>query len=215
MSRILLSFPIIFSFYSASAQFNKGDIMIGGVLSYTTNKNTSPYSTDEQKYNSGNFEISIGRAIKENAVFGINISYQPYSSSYGSGPDYSMVKTYTYGIGIFYRVYKKSGKEFYLFGEGGGGYNGSTTSTSDSSGDKLSTGTGYGADIYVTPGIAYKISKKFFMELSIPQIFSVAYAGTNTKTGSTTTGTSDGFNVNANINSNPLNSLGIGFRLIL
>ena len=216
ISKILLSLLITLSFLSANAQFNKGDLLVGGTMSYSSNKSTSPYITDIQNNNSGMFNINLGKAIKENAIFGINLIFQPSSSSndYGSGP--MTTKTNNYGIGIYYRVYKNLGKGFYFFGEAGAGYNGSSTSTKDSTGIKLSTGSGYGGNIYLTPGIAYKISKKFFLELSIPQLFSAVYSSTTTKTGgSIIVGSTDQYYVNANINSNPLNSFGIGFRLVL
>ena len=215
MTRILLSILITLFFFSASAQFNKGDLLIGGTLSYSSSKITSPNSFGEQKYENGFFNISLGKAIKENVIFGINLTYEPNinTSNYGYGLVTTRIDDYT--IGVFYRMYKNLGKDFYIFGEAGAGYNGSTTSTKDSTGNKLSTGTGYGGNIYLTPGIAYKISKKFFLELSIPQLFSASYSTNNTKTGSVTTATTDQFYVNANINSNPLNSLGIGFRLVL
>ena len=215
MTRILLSLLVTLSLFSASAQFKKGDLLIGGDLSYSSNKTTSIYYTGEQKTNYGVFDISFGKALKENAVVGINLSYQPNVNTYNYGAGLITNRTDNYGIGIFYRMYKNLGKDFYLFGEVGGGYNGSTSSMTDSTGNKTSTGTGYGGRIYITPGIAYKISKKFFLELSIPEIFNAAYSSTKTKAGSVTISSSDAFAAGVNIDSNPLNSLGIGFRLIL
>jgi hypothetical protein len=121
----------------------------------------------------------------------------------------------SYGIGIFYRVYKTLGKDFYFFGESGGGYNWSNSSLKDSTGSKISSGTGNGGVVYVTPCIAYKVSKKFFIELSIPQIFSVQYNSTNTTAVSATTETNDSFTAGLNLNSNPLDNIGLGFRLVL
>jgi hypothetical protein len=206
MSRILLSVLVILSFLSTNAQFNKGDLLIGGTLSYSSFKMNSPSISSEQEYDNGVFNIAIGKAIKENAIFGININYSPNlnTADYGYGP--VTVRTSNYGIGVFYRIYKNIGKEFFIFGEAGAAYNGSTTSTKDSTGNKISTGTSYGGNIFLTPGIAYKISKKFFLELSIPQLFLASYSNN---------GTSHQFYANANLNSNPLNSLGIGFRLVL
>jgi|ERR1700722_8047280 Outer membrane protein beta-barrel domain len=215
MSRILLSLFIIFFSYSASAQFNKGNILLGGNLSFGSSKSTSPPSPDEQKSNSGNIDISLGKAIKENALFGINLSYGEVSNTFGSGVSPSKSTSYNYGIGVFYRVYKALGKEFYLFGQAGAEFNGSSYSSTDSTGNKLFNGTSYGGSIYISPGIDYRISKKFFLELSIPQIFSINYSNSNSKSGSVSTGTGDNFGISANFISNPLNSLGIGFRLVL
>src|ERR1700722_15067973 len=156
MSRILLSLLIIFFFYSASAQFKKGDILLGGDISYSSFKSTSPDNPYDQVNNVGGIGISLGKAIKENALFGINISYSGSSSTYGPSPGRLTMKSSSYGIGVFYRVYKDLGKEFYLFGQAGAAFNGSTSSTADSTGNKLSTGTGYQGSIYISPGLAYK-----------------------------------------------------------
>ncbi len=120
-----------------------------------------------------------------------------------------------YGIGIFYRLYKNLGKEFYLFGEAGGGYIGSSSTSKDSLGNKVATGNSNGGQIYLSPGIAYKISKKFFIELSIPQLFTIAYSSSKTKSGSVITSSSDNFNVDASLDSNPLSNLVLDFGLIL
>ena len=168
MTRIILSIIILISFSTlANAQFTKGSGLIGGTLSYSSGKTN--YFNPSEDYNSsyGNFNISLGKAIRENAVFGINMNYRPrnYTSPSVNGK-YKNTEN-SYGIGIFYRLYKNLGKEFYLFGEAGGGYIGSSSTTKDSLGVKVATGNSNGGQIYLSPGIAYKISKKFFIELSI------------------------------------------------
>ena len=215
MNRIILSFALMFFIFSANAQFKKGDILLGGDLSYSGSKSTSQNYTGETKYNSGNFNISLGKAIKENVVVGINLDFQPVTDTYNTGIGLYTTQTNNYSFGIFYRVYKGLGKDFYIFGEAGGGYIGSTTSTKDSTGHEISTGSGNGGHLYISPGIAYKVSKKFFIELSIPQIFTLQYTSTNTKTDAVKTETDDNFTAGINLNSSPLLDLSIGFRLIL
>jgi Outer membrane protein beta-barrel domain len=215
MNRIILSLTLVLFIFSASAQFKKGDILLGGDLSYSGSKSTSQNYTGETKYNYGNFDISLGKAIKENAVIGINLGFQPLTNTYNTGVGLYTEQTNNYSIGIFYRVYKSLGKDFYIFGEAGGGYIGSTTNTKDETGNEISTGSGNGGHLYFSPGIAYKVSNRFFIELSIPQIFTVQYTSSNTKTGSVTTETDKGFTAGISLNSNPLNNIGVGFRLVL
>lgn len=217
MNRILLSLTIFLSFpFWANAQFSKGLVLLGGLLSYAENKYASTgYNNAEQKTSSGNFTISIGKAISENAVFGLNLSYLPVSISnyYGYTTTPLNYKNNGYGIGVFYRLYKSLGKEFYLFGEAGAVYNGSTQS-GDSSGNKVLTGSVNGASVYLMPGVAYKISKKFFLELSIPDLFYAGYSTGNTTVQTQTTKLNQ-FTISTSLSSNPLNAVGIGFRLIL
>ena len=74
MPRILLAILMILSFPCLShAQFSKGSLLVGGELAY------SSYSTNDnnpvQSSHSGNFNVSIGKSISENTVFGINLTY--------------------------------------------------------------------------------------------------------------------------------------------
>jgi hypothetical protein len=199
----------------ANAQFTKGSALIGGLVSFSSNQSNSDYTPDKSGTKNGNFNISLGKAVRENAVFGLFVSYQYYEYKYGIPNGPSKSSSDGYGIGVFYRLYKDLGKEFYLFGEAGGGYQGGNSSGYDSSGTKVSTGNTNGGQIYLYPGIAYKISKKLIVELSIPQLFNINYSNTKYKSGTATVSSNDNFYINANLNSNPLSSLGFGFRLIL
>jgi hypothetical protein len=218
MPKILLTLLMIFSFsLLASAQFSKGSLLVGGELAY------SSYSTNEnntaQNYHAGNFNVSIGRAISENSVFGINLTYSPYSVSnyfqYLYGP--IAYQRNGYGIGIFYRKYKALGKAFFLFGEAGAGYTFSNETGKDSLGVVQLSGSGNGGQLNVLPGIAYKVSNKFLVEITIPNIFLVQFNNTHTDYPNASSGNAknNDFSISTSLNSNPLSDLGIGFRLIL
>ena len=212
MCKILLTGVLLLSFsFVASAQFKKGDVLLGGLLSY--NSSTSQYFPN-QKVNNGIFMISIGQAVKDNAVFGINLSYSPLSQKNDDPGSFYDSKTNGYSAGVFYRVYKPLGKEFYFFGEGGANYIGSTSTAKDMSGAKISTATSNGGNIYIMPGLAYRISKKFFLELSIPNLLTVNYTSLKTTSNGSSV-TTDSFGAGVSLASNPLSSIGIGFRLLL
>jgi len=228
MTRILLILVPFISFsLVTSAQFKKNNILLGGQLSYSYNSssNNQPpgyYTNNDSKVNSGNITISLGKAFNENTVVGINLSYLPTSihnyQAYGPAPlEY---KNNGYAVGIFYRKYKNLGKEFYLFGQGSASYNWSDPSGKDSTGKKLFSGSSWGAGINLFPGIAYRISKHFFLELSIPDLFVASYYKSNTANQYGTvnevlTTKNDQFTISSSLSSNPLDALGIGFRLIL
>jgi hypothetical protein len=220
MTRILLSLCAILSFsILANAQFNKGSILLGGTLSYSSSKSTTnnPTNNPELKISSGVFNISLGKAIRENAVFGITLSYSPYSQNnyytYNTGTlDYSHN---FYTIGVFYRLYKNLGKDFYLFGEGSVSYQGSVETGKDDAGVKQLTGSSNGGLINLIPGISYKVSKKLLLEISIPALFVAGYSSAKTNTGLIVYSKTNQFSISSSLDSNPLESLGIGFRLIL
>jgi len=218
MTRILLTVFVITFFCSvANAQFTKGSLLIGGELSFSGSTST----TDQQNQNqhSGNFNVSLGKAINENSVFGINLTYIPYTSSNSYYPYnlFGTFRTNSYVIGVFYRKYKSLGKDFYLFGEAGAGFTTSSSNFTDSLGVKQSTASTNGGQLSFMPGIAYKISKKFFIEITVPNIlfFSFSSAHTNNPSPVSYTFKTSSFSVSTSLNSNPLSALGIGFRLNL
>jgi hypothetical protein len=227
MTRILLTIAIVFSFsLVASAQFKKNDFLIGGQLSYSYNSSSSDlpsgyYPGSDQKMNNGNITISLGKALNETTVGGINLSYLPSSSTnnvYNSNPLYS--KNNGYAAGVFFRKYKNLGKDFFLFGQADASYNWSNQSGKDSTGKEVLNGNSWGIGATLFPGIAYRISKHFFLELSIPSLISIRYYKSNTTDQysappSVQTSKSDQLFIGSSLSSNPLDALGIGFRLIL
>jgi hypothetical protein len=219
MTRILITLLIILSISSlANAQFSKGSILLGGQISFSGYSSNNYYG--DQNSHAGNFNISLGKAIQENTVIGINLSYLPYTtsnyySSYNPGP--IAYSNNGYGIGVFYRKYKSLGKEFYIFGEAGAEYTGSTETGKNDSAIKVLTGSSSSGIIYLMPGIAYKISKKFFLEITIPNLFAASFNNRTTTSQNTIpqTSKSNQFAISTSLSSNPLMSLGIGFRLNL
>ena len=212
MCKILLTGFLLLSFsFIASAQFNKGDVLLGGQFSYNSTKNDYIPSL---KANNGNFTVSIGQAVKVNAVFGITLSYSPGSQKNNDPNNFYDNTINGYSAGIFYRLYKPLGKEFYFFGEGGANYIGSTSASKNMSGVKISSETSNAGSIYIMPGIAYRISKKFFLEVNIPNLFSVVYLNERTTSNGISSKT-DSFAASASLTSNPLSNIGIGFRLLL
>jgi hypothetical protein len=212
MNKYLLIFSsLLFIVTASEAQFSKGSILLGGQLSFSTSSaDYNPNPNPNANTSVGNFNVSVGKAIHENAVFGLEVSYGYYN--YGTGSQAS--SNNNYGIGLFYRKYKDLGKEFFLFGQAGATYLGSTQSGHDINGNKVTIYTTNGGEVYLYPGIAYKISNKFFLELTIPELFSINYNSTKTTyPGPEVVGNQ--FSVSTSLSSNPLNSLGIGFRLVL
>lgn len=117
MNRFLLTLLTILFFSGfANAQFTKGALLVGGELSYSQSSSETGGTTD-QNVHTGVFNISVGKAMDENTVIGINLTY---SGSKEIIPDVN--RQNFYGISIFYRKYKSLGKDFYLFGEAGAGY---------------------------------------------------------------------------------------------
>ena len=224
--------PIILVLFISSslmvnAQFKKNDILLGGQLSYSYSSNelTQPnvvFANNDQKANYGDITISLGKALNENTVVGLDLSYLPSSvTNYQSyGPTPLKYQDNGYSVGIFFRKYKSLGKEFFLFGQGSASYNWSDQSGTDSTGLKRISGSTWSAGVDIYPGIAYRISKHFFLEITIPDLFVARYYKSNNVNQYGTvneiqTSKSDQFLISSSLSSNPLNAVGIGFRLIL
>jgi hypothetical protein len=201
-----------------NAQFTRGSILLGGSISYSANNFTPTYQSGQESY-FAYFGISAGKAIKENAVWGINLTVSPEwignYTSYGLGP----LSYYNgiYGMGIFYRAYKSLGKEFYIFGEGGASFSDSYQSGKDYYGKILVSGHTYNGTIYFMPGIAYKMSKKVFIEVTMPNLFLISYYASNIAVQDTISyhDKQNRFSISTSLSSTVLGNLGVGFRLIL
>ena len=218
MTRILLIPALFFSFVS-NAQFKKNDILLGGQLSYSYNSSNQKYVTGptyDNKATTGNFTINFGKALNENTVAGITLSYMPYSmNNYNvDGIIPTKFQDDGYAVGIFYRKYKNLGKEFYLFGQVSALYNWSNQSAKDSTGKEIQTGSSWLVGIDFAPGIAYKVSRHFFLELSFPDLINVEYSKSNAKTPQTNLAY-DRLNLSTSLSSGFLSSLGVGFKLVL
>ena len=220
MTRILLLLTLLAYFsFSANAQFKKNDILLGGQLSYSYSSSNQKYvsgPTYDDKTTRGNFSINFGKALNENTVAGIKLSYSPYSINNYNVDGIIPTKFHDlgYAVGIFYRKYKSLGKEFYFFGEVSALYSWSNQSAKDSTGKEIQTGSSWSAGIEFAPGLAYKLSKHFFLELSFQDLVNLEYFKSNTKTPQTST-SFDQLNLSTSLSSGFLGNISLGFRLIL
>ena len=126
-------------------------------------------------------------------------------------------KNNSYSVGVFYRKYKTLGKDFFLFGAAGAGYNGTTSSAKDYFGNQYSSGSTNGGYISFYPGIDFRVSNKFLLEISIPSLFYASYTSgkTTDPNANPQTSKSTQFGISTSLSSSPLNSLGVGFVLVL
>jgi hypothetical protein len=192
---------------SASAQINQGAILIGGNLSFSREESNS----FQQMANRFTFSPAIGKAIKENLIVGVDLTYSR-QKSYGVGNSFFNFNSKTYGGGIFLRSYKVVAKNFYLFGQGRiGTYFQQDEETNNTSSRKSAT---LGINIAIYPGIAYEITKKLQLEAGFPELFYVGYtSGRSTYNPGSGPNRTRGFGVSTSLtNGTPLS---IGMRLLI
>lgn len=214
MKKIIAAFFILISAFEVNAQIEKGKILLGGDLAYGSHRN----DLNSQKYQNGNFDISIGKAIKPNTIFGFSVTYSEYNYKNNSAIDTSTNGYHNFGAGVFYRKYKHLAKSFYLFGEGNALFQFGNTKAFYS-GPSLGTvyGKSTGGTAGMAAGIAYKLCKKWQLEIALPELFTLQYSHTRLHYD-----TSPGIIYKANditvtsaFSHSLLNYLEVGFRLVL
>ncbi len=115
MKRKFLLFIVLFSivFSRSYAQISKGSIFLGGQINFTS---YSISGMNSQKSNSFTFSPAIGKAIKDNMVVGVDITYAHVQGDQDTVP--LNETTDVFGAGVFMRRYVPLGKGFYVFGQG-------------------------------------------------------------------------------------------------
>ena len=218
MTKIYGIVGFIFLSSTVNAQIKKNSILLGGQLFYY-NENYSYNNLPNQKRESGTIGVSIGKAFKENSVFGLNLSFSPMKeTNLFTGNDTVTTKYNRFEIGGFFREYKKLAKDFYFFGQ----VDGAAIIANQTSSYKLTSGdvkvTQRGGFISLTPGISYHVFKKMQLEITIPNILSTQYLKTKfvSQNPQIKNSKSDQFMFYSNLNNNTSFSwLGVGFRFLL
>src|SRR3954469_4650817 len=199
----------------AKGQITKHSVLLGGQISYQNYNYHYQGEPSERKEKNGIFNISIGKAIKENSVYGLNLQYAPSTSTNAYiGSNFANVDTKQYGIGIFNRQYKMLAKDLYFFAESGALYNNRKDVYTDTSSIKEGTLKQWGAQLNLTPGISYRIYKKLHLEVTIPNIILIQYSKTTDRPEAINTETKS-FVFNTSLNGTTLSWLGVGFHFIL
>lgn len=215
---IALAILFIASYSVTHAQIKKDAILLGGQVGFSSSKSAELPSTPSIKYNNALFNISAGKATKENAVVGLY-------GGYGNGKNENVYSNNTSNIatttntsaGVFYREYKSLGKNFYFFGEVNAGYRGykqeyenkvlNTTS--------FTKRTETGAELGLTPGVSYQLLKKMQLEILMPSFADLSYTTTKNSGTNVTTTTGNAFRFNTSLSNSFLNSLAVGFKFVL
>ena len=210
--------PVLFFLslsFMGNAQINKGSVLLGGQIYASSSVDKTGDQKNQQNSNAA-FNISVGKTVKENAVAGISLMYSPSVAKYYNNPGSSIAKTKMnqYSAGVYYRLYKNIGKDFYFFGEFGAAYIGSKSSSQDDQGNELSSSRTSGGQLSLTPGLSYKLLKNLHLEILIPNLVDINYSVTKPSP-SIAASKQERFSFNSSLNSNGLNALGVGFRIIL
>jgi hypothetical protein len=194
---------------AANAQIKEGEYILGGAINFNNSKYPGASSSGTTASISN---IQFGKVIDDNSVIGIVGSV--------SGNNNKGFKIYQYSAGIFYRNYKSLSNNFYFFWETDASFQHSSnmqTFFSDIN-QNLETQSN-GVAFNFIPGLSYSVSKKFQVELSMPNIAGISYTGISTIESDLPPGiqhqSSNNFSANINLSNNILNNFGIGFKFFI
>ena len=200
-----LSFLFILFASALHSQINKGSVLLGGNVGFSTNK-TKDTSLEN---NSVSISPVIGIAVKQNLIVGISFSYG-HNKNNLYAPN-AQAESESFGAGIFARKYIPLGKGFYLFGETGLNYQDySNTYMYPSQKTELKIQS---ININLYPGISYALSKKLQLEFGLPQLVTLGYSKSRQIENDVMTQKTNGVNFNASASS--FSSFILGFRIFL
>lgn len=208
---LLFSFIVIASSQISKAQISKGSIFLGGSFGVSTQTSDNDLNDWDVKNNNYNFSPALGKVIKDNWVFGVELNVGGYHNKNGLT---SYNKLFTTGAGVFWRRYFEVLNKFYLFGHARAGV--SYTTEDIQSGSQHTDVKGYGIAASIAPGLSYAIKKKIHLEMSLNSLANISYAHKKAEFSSPidfSTSKINEFNVGSNLFSQSGYSVGIRFFL--
>jgi hypothetical protein len=197
----------------ANAQIEKRMTFIGGQIFYYDSDIDFSTNRPNQKNHNATFNLSAGKAVRANTVYGVTLSYSPGSqTNFYDGTTFVNSEFHFYSAGLFYRHYKNLATDFYFFLEAGVSYLHSHQ-VIDTAGTKIQTATQSGGQFTLAPGISYRIYKKLHVELIIPNLVTLQYAVTKDVMPTVTIKQKQLVAI-TNLNPNSTVFLGVGFHFI-
>jgi hypothetical protein len=213
-SSLLLAAAIVVS-VSASAQFTKGDRLLGAGLniSHSKSESTSGFTPYNTSANNGSLTLSLAFASSENRVSGFYVGggYGKSKTEYPAQPtnNYSS-ENFNTSAGFYTRRYRALGKDFFLFAEGRAGVDFGKNQMSNTNDQTFVT---VSAGIY--PGISYRAGKRFLLDLRFADFASIGYTRNTYKGSGNTKDVQNIFGISSSLGLGYLSNIGIGARWII
>jgi hypothetical protein len=222
MKPIITTLVILFTFaFSAHAQINKGNWLLGGDISGGSgNQKDTKADTLFSKYSGLTLTPRIGWFVGNNWVIGVAPSYSGNSYE-SSGVNGQIYHSTSFSIAPFVRYYKSIHEKWAIITE----FNGINLTTSSSNREDINTLqkyeyslNSYQIGLYIRPGLTYFLSPKVGIEASLGSIgFGYTRFNRTTKLSGVTTeleDSSSGFNGSISLSS-LVQNLSIGLHIYL
>lgn len=216
MKRVITLSMIVFFALNASAQFSKGNKVLGLGLNFQTSKQETdgptPFNRNEQTVH---FSTELGFATKENRLSGFFVGAGLSNNKYevpSQPASNTSSESFNVSGGYFTRAYKMLGKNFFVFGEGRAALNYSQYKNSTLNNPEFKQ---YGVNVGVYPGLAYKWNQRFLFEIRFADFVNVGYSHTQLENINNQTSTQNSFGIGTSLGLGYLNNIGIGARWII
>jgi hypothetical protein len=170
----------LFTVCIANAQIKRGDILLGGNVNF--NKSDVKPETSGTDLTSFTISPSIAKAVKDDLIVGLNLTYGHSRSKYGSNPT-TISTGDSYGLGVFVRRYKSLGANFALFAEGDLSGNYGQSNSYPDGGPKPPANKSYSINAGFYPGLAYFISRHVQVETGMQNLAYAQYGHTRSGDG--------------------------------
>lgn len=201
-----------------SAQFEKGDKVLGAGLSFlnsTTNGNSNQTSVYKTTNSNAGLSVDLGIAVKPTRLNGFYLGggLGSSKSTYNNLPSFNTNSDYyNFSGGFFSRRSRPIGKDFFLFAEGQAGFMYSHTKSENSNYVKGTT-LGVAAGLY--PGLSYKAGKRFLLDLRFADFISLSYDQLENTTAAGAKDKTSSIRFNSSLGLGYLQNIGIGARWII
>jgi hypothetical protein len=179
MKRFILSSLSVLIVFLSQAQIKKGQVLLGGSLGFGQSSTTfdSSFQQPGNKLTTFNISPSVGWAIKDNLLFGVEAVYthQRQGTTQTTDDAYTVFNSFTGGV--FLRKYKYLGSGFSFFAQSSFDLTyGHTKYFNNSSTHQNQDNIGFGIGFF--PGVAFTLSSRWQIETGFPNLGYVNYSHT-------------------------------------
>lgn len=203
----LLAVMLLYLTVSSNAQsIEKGAMLIGGSINFGTSNQSTINTTqpDSIRSTGGNIGISLGKAVTNNGILGVSLSYGRNKIK-SSIDEYDDENSYAYAASIFYRQFVELGNKFYFWVQPSAGIVYAEGKKKDNSNYSKNMSMG----LALAPGLSYNFYKSIYLDVSINNLAALSYNSSQTATVK-----QNSFSVTSGLSGGSLNNVGIGFSII-
>ncbi len=209
----LATIAIVCLQFMATAQITKGSTFIGGSFNFSHFTQDATNTQPEGKQTGVSISPAIGKVVKDNLVVGVTASYGSFEAD--KYFNYTDQHNRNWGAGVFVRRYVPIVNRLLFFTESDLGY--SHQNSKYSSGiDNGYNNTMNAITAGVSPGLTFRASRIFYLELGLNNLIQLGYSSTDnmqTTIAGTYKTTQKGFFLSGNLTNNTLFNIGLRFIL--